>query len=91
MNEREVLLGAADLLERDGWCRGGRRGRRRGALVAIRDAPGGGNDESFTDTGDRAWYLLEDRVGPVNLWNDYGALSGREVARVLREVAETAP
>jgi hypothetical protein len=81
---QQDLLAAADLIERDGWCRKRmKRGKAHCALGALHALPG--YDGEFWD----ACALLERFVGhdEIGRWND-AQPNGATVVAAMREAAK---
>lgn len=81
----EMILKAADIIERDGWCR--RRLHQDGAHCVI-----GALNEVNGDSAVKiaAYYRLTEGVKlPVAVWNDHYAESKDHVLRTMRRIART--
>ncbi len=86
---RDVLLGAADVIERGGWCQGAYE--RSGSFCvsgAIRKASGWKADGHLTticvDAHGALWQALGENMAD---WNDAPGRTQAEVVAKLREVA----
>lgn len=89
MTVADVLNGAADLIERDGWCQNTSHGAggTRCAVAAIRDArplPVG------VYTGALEWFERTLGCPSAALWNDAPGRTKTEVVAALRAAAERA-
>lgn len=85
----DVLNGAADLIERDGWCQHRPRGcdGERCADNALRVAVGVRSDGAYVFVEARG--ALLDKVGYLNIttWNDSFRRTKAEVVHALRSTA----
>ncbi len=84
----DVLNGAADLLERDGWCqKRGRIGPKRDVATAVVDAA----VESWR-AANQAFPWLREVIGQdgVTIWQDAPGRTQAEVVAALRAAAERA-
>ena len=89
----DVLNGAADLIERDGWCQGTfRDGGARCASRAIGDAAENTKNPHGPDWSDAAHICLRKLTGHwfVSGWNDKPGRTKAEVVAALRAAAERA-
>lgn len=94
----ELLDKAAEVLERDGWCRhsfhalDGSHCTVGGFATAIAELTGSSNRYYEDPTYRAARDTLQDLVGPGPLvvWNDEKALDGADVVNHLRKAAEIA-
>lgn len=91
MTAKDTLLRAAELLERDGWCRGNsidRQGRRcaMGAINSASHEPGSG---TAWDRFDQAADRLQTYLGRTHVpdWNDHPERTAEQVIAALREAA----
>jgi hypothetical protein len=89
MKISHVLARAAKLVERNGWCRGMRDGKRRCALAAIGDAQPG---SAVTATPAYRFFVdfFPGECSMVGYWNDARGRTGPEVVTWLASAAEYA-
>lgn len=93
MKTKEILLGAADLLERDGWCQLEYQdfsGSRCvvGALSKVLDVDIDSWEGSDEDIEIRT-LIRGDEILDLTFWNDNMVRTAEEVIAKLREVAES--
>ena len=91
---RKVLLDAADLIERDGWCQGQlRRGQQHCAIGAIEavDLPGAGISFAAIEAINKLARGVSHTsfLACIPEWNDATHMTSEEVIHTMRMVAST--
>lgn len=90
----DVLNGAADLIERDGWCQAQFRGPNGEHCVSDALMRAAGTKPGDTGSGEQrdiysraCWFLT---AGSITAWNDERSTTKAEVVAALRAAAERA-
>jgi hypothetical protein len=86
---RQILLAAASMLERDGWCQGSsqdEKGRRCGSGAITDTCPPGNHGAEWV----RARNAVREQIGSedIAVWNDVHGRTADEVIAALRAAAE---
>lgn len=90
MTTREVLLAAADEIERDGWCQG-RAHSRDGRHCALGALGGAAPDQMAFDSAKHVLsrWLDVSLFGGIQHWNDQGERTATDVIAALRAAADS--